>query len=100
MLPIRKQSKDGATQDVTAINKFIVVKGLAKKTTEPKSNNTLWIILAVVALLGLIGIILSRGKKNKHERNRTEQNRIEQDRIERDRNEQNRINRDRNDLDK
>ena len=48
----KKISKDGASQDVTAINKFIVVKGLAKKTTEPKSNNTLWIILAVAALLG------------------------------------------------
>ncbi len=96
----KKISKDGASQDVTAINKFIVVKGLAKKTTEPKSNNTLWIILAVAALLGLIGYLLSRGKKNKHERNRVEQNRLDEERIEQSRNEQKRINRDRDDLDK
>jgi len=94
----KKTTKDGVSQDVTAINKFIVVKGLAKKTTEPKSNNTLWIILAVVVLLGLIGYLLSRGKKNKHERNRAEQNRLDEDRIEQSRNEQKRINRDRDDL--
>lgn len=96
----KKTTKDGASQDVTAINKFIVVKGLAKKTTEPKSNNTLWIILAVAALLGLIGYLLSRGKKNKHERNRAEQNRLDEERIDQSRNEQKRINRDRDDLDK
>lgn len=62
----KKQSKDGVTQEVSAINKFITVKGLAKKTSEPAaSNNTLWIILGVVALLIIIGIVLSRGKKNK-----------------------------------
>lgn len=94
----KKTTKDGASQDVTAINKFIVVKGLAKKTTEPKSNNTLWIILAVAALLGLIGYLLSRGKKNKHERNRAEQNRLDEERIDQSRNEQKRINRDRDDL--
>lgn len=91
----KKQSKDGVAQEVSAINKFITVKGLAKKTSEPAaSNNTLWIILGVVALLVIIGIILSRGKKDKNNRNRTEQNRIEQDRIE-----QNRINREKNDSD-
>lgn len=94
----KKTTKDGASQDVSAINKFIVVKGLAKKTTEPKSNNTIWIILAVAALLGLIGYLLSRGKKNKHERNRVEQNRLDQERIEQSRNEQKRVNRDRDDL--
>lgn len=62
----KKQSKDGVTQEVSAINKFITVKGLAKKTSEPAaSNNTLWIILGVVALLVIIGIILSKGKKDK-----------------------------------
>lgn len=96
----KKISKDGASQDVTAINKFIVVKGLAKKTTEPKSNYLPWIIIGAIVLLALIGYALSRGKKNKHERNRAEQNRLDEDRIEQSRNEQKRINRDRDDLHK
>ncbi len=96
----KKTTKDGASQDVTAINKFIVVKGLAKKTTEPKSNYLPWIIIGAIVLLALIGYALSRGKKNKHERNRVEQNRLDEERIEQSRNEQKRINRDRDDLDK
>lgn len=96
----KKTTKDGASQNVTAINKFIVVKGLAKKTTEPKSNYLPWIIIGAIVLLALIGYALSRGKKNKHERNRVEQNRLDEERIEQSRNEQKRINRDRDDLDK
>jgi len=78
----KKLSKDGTSQDVTAINKFISVKGLAKKTSEPTANNnTLWIILGVVVLLVIMGIILSRGRKNKHHDNRTDDNRTDNDRI-------------------
>ncbi len=64
----KKQSKDGVTQEVSAINKFITVKGLAKKTTEPKSNYLPWIIVGALILLGLIGYALSRGKKDKHDK--------------------------------
>jgi hypothetical protein len=67
----KKVSKDGVTQDVPAMNKFITVKGLAQKTSEPKSNYLPWIIVGALILLGLVGYALSRSKnknKNRHDR--------------------------------
>lgn len=98
----KKLSKDGSSQDVTALNKFIVVKGLAKKTitAEKESNYLPWIIIGAIVLLALIGYALSRGKKNNYERRKAEQERLDRERIEQSRNEQMKINRDRDELDK
>ncbi len=97
----QKVSADGkTTQDVQAINKFIVVKGLAKQTVtvEKESNYLPWIIIGAIVLLALIGYALSRGKKNNYERRKAEQDRLDRERIEQSRNEQKRINSDRDDL--
>jgi hypothetical protein len=97
----KKVSADGkTTQDVQAINKFIVVKGLAKQTVtvEKESNYLPWIITGAIVLLVLIGYALSRGKKNNYERRKAEQDRLDRERIEQSRNEQKRINSDRDDL--
>ncbi len=93
----QKQNKDGTMQDVAAMNKVIVVKGLAKKNTDTASNNMLWIILGVVVVLVIIVFVLLNGRKNKNNQTRVDTNN-RNDRQDVNRNDVNRNNR--NDVDR
>lgn len=62
----QKQGNNGITKEVPVITKVFVVKGLAKKNEYMTSSILLWIIIgAVVLLLVILGIVLSRGRKKK-----------------------------------
>lgn len=77
----QKQNKDGSMQETSAINKVIVVKGLAKKNDNASSGYLLWIILGLIILAAVVILIISLGRKN---RNRYRDDRYNDDRDNRD----------------